>query len=199
MLLGGSGCGNSPPVRLHWPSRQGRVADFASGASWHLTQARLVPPEIPAVATSNHRGGFRALRLLAQAASQSPHVHLGEDRDRLGGGRCARKQRRGRFLVRGQRALKDHGLIDDAAAPEVADRHDQARPTVAIAKIDLAGNRPSAAVLSLGMCPEPAPIKPDDFIQRARRRHGALPESVWPAALAGHTKCQIRRTYNFEP
>jgi hypothetical protein len=116
-----------------------------------------------------------ALRLLAQAASQSPHLHLGDDRDRLGGCRCERKQRRSRFLVRGQRALKSHWLIDDAAAPEVADRHNQTRATVAVAKIELVRIRPSAAVLPLGVCPEPAPIKPDDFIQRARHRDGALP------------------------
>jgi hypothetical protein len=124
-----------------------------------------------------------ALRLLAQAMSQSPHVDLGEHRDRLGGCRCERKQRRGGFLTRGQRALKHDGLIDDAAAAKMADRHDQTRRTVAIAMIELARIRPSAAVLSLGMCPEPAPIKPDHFIQRARHRDGALPQSVWPALL----------------
>jgi hypothetical protein len=57
----------------------------------------------------------------------------------------------------------------------MADHHDQTRPAVAIAKIELGRLRPSAAVLSLGMCPEPAPIKPDDFIQHARHRDGALP------------------------
>jgi hypothetical protein len=159
------------------------VADLASGASWHLTQAWLVPHEVPAVATSNHGGSIMALRLLAQAGSESPHVDLGEDRDRLGGCRCERKQRRGRFLTRGQRAVKDHGLVDEAAAPKMADRHDQTRRTVAIATIELGRLRPSAAVLSLGMCPEPAPVKPDELIQRARHRDGALPQRVWPALL----------------
>jgi hypothetical protein len=74
-----------------------------------------------------------------------------------------------------QRALKNHWLVDEMAAPEMADCDDQTRATVAIAKIELARLRPSAAVLSLGMCPEPAPIKPDDVIQRARHRDGALP------------------------
>ena len=124
-----------------------------------------------------------ALHLLAQAASHSQHILLGEDRDRLGACRCERKQRRGRFLMRGQRTLKNHGLIDDVAAPEVADRDDQTGATVAVAKIELARIRPSAAVLSLGMCPEPAPIKPDDLIQRVRHRDGALPQRVWPALL----------------
>jgi hypothetical protein len=123
------------------------------------------------------------LRLLAQAASHWQHILLGEDRNRLGAGRCERKQRRGRFLIHGQRALKNHGLIDDAAVPKMADRHDQTRPTVAIAKIELGRLRPSAAVLSLGMCPEPTPIKPDNFIQRARHRDSALPQRVWPALL----------------
>jgi hypothetical protein len=123
------------------------------------------------------------LPLLTQAVPQSPHVDLGENRDRLGGCCRERKQHRGRFLTRGQRALKDHGLVDDVALPEMTDRHDQTRPTVAIAKIELARIRPSAAMLSLGMCPEPAPIQPDDFIQRARHRDGALPQKVWPALL----------------
>src|SRR5919106_1761467 len=38
---------------------------------------------------------------------------------------CEGKQRRNRSLVRGQRALKDHWLIYDAAAPEVADCNTQ--------------------------------------------------------------------------
>jgi hypothetical protein len=100
---------------------------------------------------------------------------LGDDRDRLGRRRCERKQRRSRSLVRGQRALKNHWLIDDVAAPEVADRHNQTRAPGAVAKIELACIRPSAAVPSFGMCPEPAPIKPDNLIQRARHRDGALP------------------------
>jgi hypothetical protein len=154
----------SPLARLQWLSRQGKVADFASGAGWHLTQARLVPHEVPAVAISNHGGSLMALRLLAPASSQAQQVDLGEDRNRLGGGRCERKQRSGRFLIRGQRVLKDHGLIDDAATPKMADRHHQTCLTVALAKVELGRIRPSAAVLSSGMCPEPAPIKPDDLI-----------------------------------
>ena len=146
------------------------------------------------LATSNRVANLTPLPLLRQAVPQSPHLPLGEDRDRLGRCRCERKQRRGRFLTRGQRALKDHGLIGEAAAPKMADHHDQTRPAVAIAKIELGRLRPSAAVLSLGMCPEPAPIKPDDFIQRARHGDGALPQSVWPASR--RPRIQIRRTYN---
>jgi hypothetical protein len=149
-LLGGAAT-SVLPARMHWLSRQGRVGELASGASWHLTPARLVPHEVPAVATSNHGGSLLALRLLAQAGSPSPHLLLGEDRNRLAGCCCERKQRRGRFLTRGQRALKDHGLLDEAAAAKMADRHDQTRPMVAIAKIELACIRPSAAVLPLGI------------------------------------------------
>jgi hypothetical protein len=129
-----------------------------------------------------------ALHLRAQAASHSQHIFLGEDRDRLGGGGCERKQRRGRFLMRGQRTLKDHGLIDDVAAPEVADCHDQTGTTLAVAKLELARIRRSAAVLPLGMYPEPAPIQPDELIQRVRHRDGALPQRVWPALLLPATK-----------
>ena len=138
------------------------------------------------------------MRLLAQAATHSQNVLLGEDGNRLAGCRCERKQRRGRFLTRGQRALKDHGLIDDAAAAKMADRHDQTFPTVAIATIELARIRPSAAVLSLGMCPEPAPIKPDDFGQRARHRDGALPKNVWPAAHRRPHQLRSARTYKLK-
>jgi hypothetical protein len=88
--------------------------------------------------------------------------------------------------MRGQRVLKDHGLIDEAPQAEMADRDDQTRPAVAIAKIELARIRPSAAVPSLGMCPEPAPIKPDNLIQRARHRNGA-PKVYGQPPLAGHT------------
>jgi hypothetical protein len=171
-------------ARPHQFSPRG-CTGYLGRAGW----ASLLP--VPA-GTSPRRGSFPtrsqplplptmaenllALRLLAQAGSQSPHLPLGEDRDRRAGCRCERKQRRGGFLTRGQRALKDHGLIDDAAAAKMADRHDQTRPPVAIAMIELARIRPSAAVLPLGMCPEPAPIKPDNFIQRARHRDGALPQ-----------------------
>jgi hypothetical protein len=127
-----------------------------------------------------------ALRLPAQAGSQSPHVDLGDDGNRLAGCRCERKQRRSRSLIPGRPALQKGWLIDDVAASEVADRHDQPCATVAVAKIELDGIRPSAAVMSFGMCPEPEPIKPDDFIQRARHRDCALPQRVWPAILAGH-------------
>ena len=78
-------------------------------------------------------------------------------------------------LSSGQHAPKNHWLIDDVAAPEVADRQDQTRAPGAVAKIELARIRPSAAVPPFGMCPEPTPIKPDDFIQHARHRDGALP------------------------
>jgi hypothetical protein len=60
----------------------------------------------------------------------------------------------------GQRSLKNHRLIDEMAASEMADRHDQPSVTVVVAKIELDGIRPSAAVPPFGMCSEPAPIKP---------------------------------------
>ena len=41
---------------------------------------------------------------------------------------CERKQGRSKFLVHRQRAQKDRWLVDDMAAPEVVDRHDQPRP-----------------------------------------------------------------------
>jgi hypothetical protein len=63
--------------------------------------------------------------------------------------------------------LKNHGLIDDVAASEVADRQDQPCVTAVVAKVDFARIRPSAAVSSLGACPEPAPIEPGDFLQDA--------------------------------
>jgi hypothetical protein len=59
-----------------------------------------------------------ALGLQARAASHSQHVLLGEDRNGLPGCCCERKQYRGRSLMCRQRALKNHGLIDDAAAPK---------------------------------------------------------------------------------
>jgi hypothetical protein len=148
-----------------------------------LARRGSFPRQVPAVDPSSYVRRFVLCRLLAHAVSPSPHLHLGEDRDRLGGSRCERKQRRGRFLIHGQHALKDHGLIDDAAVPKMADRDDQTRATVAIARIELACFRPSAAVLSFGMCPEPAPIPLDNLIQRVRHRNGALPQSVWPALL----------------
>jgi hypothetical protein len=82
--------------------------------------------------------------------------------------------------------MKHHGPVDDVAAPEVADRDDQTRPTVAIAKIELARIRRSAAVLPLRMRPEPAPIQPDELIQRVRHREGCLPQSGGRPLLAGH-------------
>jgi hypothetical protein len=88
--------------------------------------------------------------------------------------------------MRGQPTLKDHGLIDDAAAPEVADRDDQTGAALAVAKLELARIRRSAAVLPLGMCPEPAPIQPDELIQRVRHRDGACPKGVASPPLAGH-------------
>jgi hypothetical protein len=106
-------------------------------------------------------------RVLAQAVSQAQHVHLGDDRNRLGGYRCERKQRRSRSLVPWQRAPKNSWLIDDVAASEVADRYDQSCATLAVAKIELNGIRPSAAVPPFGMCPEPSPIEPADLPKRA--------------------------------
>jgi hypothetical protein len=66
-----------------------------------------------------------------------------------------------------QHALKDHWLIDHMGAPEVADCDDETRATVAVANSALARIRPSAAVPSFGMCPEPAPIKAHDLIKWA--------------------------------
>ena len=106
--------------------------------------------------------------MLAQATSQPQHIHWGHDGNRLGGGRCERKQRRSRSLVPGQPALKKDWLIDDVAASEVADRHDQPCATVAVEKIELDGIRPSAAVPPFGMSPEPSSIKPGDMPERAR-------------------------------
>jgi hypothetical protein len=152
-----------------------------------------------------------------QPASQPQHVHLGDDRNRLGGCRCERKQRRSRPLVPGQAALENNWLIDDVAASEVADRHDQACAVVPVAKIELDGIRPSAAVPPFGMCPEPSPIKPRDMPKRARhparglsrrRKCRELPKrarhlnrclsrkKVWPAWAeeAGHNGVS-RRTH----
>jgi hypothetical protein len=45
----------------------------------------------------------------------------------------------------------------------VAYRHDHTR-AIAVAEIELAGIRPSAAVPPFGMCPEPSPIQPNNII-----------------------------------
>jgi hypothetical protein len=89
-----------------------------------------------------------------QPMLQSQHIHLGDDGNRLGRCRCERKQRRSRPLVPGQAALENNWLIDDVAAPEVADRYDQACAAVTAAKIELDGIRRSAAV------PRPHPARP---------------------------------------
>ena len=81
-----------------------------------------------------------------------------DDGNRLGGCGCECKHRRSRSLLPGQPALKRDWLTNDVAASKVADRHDQPRATVAVAKIALDGIRPSAAVPSLGVCPEPSSI-----------------------------------------
>jgi hypothetical protein len=110
-LFGGNGCGTT-----HWLGCTGYLGragwpTLLPDASWHLTHARPVPRKIPVVDPVQ-------LRLRVRAFSSA-------------GARCVaveRKQRRGRFLTRGQRAVKDHGLIGEAAAPEVADCHDQRAP-----------------------------------------------------------------------
>ena len=83
--------------------------------------------------------------------------------------RCESKQDRSRSLVLWQHAFEDHWLIYETAASEVADRHNQRRAKVAVAKLKLAHIRPSAAVFSFWMCPEPAPIKPGDLVEWARQ------------------------------
>jgi hypothetical protein len=64
--------------------------------------------------------------------------------------------------------LKNDWLIDDVATSEVADRHDQWSATVAVAEIELDGIRPSTAVPSFGVCPEPSPIEPTDMPEATR-------------------------------
>jgi hypothetical protein len=113
--------------------------------------------------------------LPGQAALRSQHVYFGNERDRLGTPRCESKQDPGRSLVRWQHAMKDHWLVDDMAAPKVADRDDQRHAAVAVAKRKLARFRPSAAVASFGMCPEPELIKADDLVQWACHDDRDLP------------------------
>jgi hypothetical protein len=93
-------------------------------------------------------------------------------------------------------ALKNHWLIDDAAAAEVAD--DQPRTAVTPKKVELARIGPSATMPSFGVCPEPAPIKPGNLLQWARHRDGALRQNVWPAAHRRPHQFRSRRTFNFE-
>jgi hypothetical protein len=108
---------------------------------------------------------------------------------------------RGRFLTHGQRPVKNPGLVDDVAPPEMADRNDKTGTTVAIAKFELARIRPSAAVPFLGMGPEPASIKPDDLSQRTRHCDGALPQMCGRPSTAGHTNGDLgkRTTSNHKP
>jgi hypothetical protein len=115
-------------------------------------------------------GGRQEWRSSDAHASQPQHVHLGDGGNRLGGCCCERKQRRSRPLVPGRAAVENNWLIDDVAAPEVADRHDQGCATTAVASVQLGGIRPSAAVPPFGMCPEPSPIKPGNFVQTPRHR-----------------------------
>ena len=117
-----------------------------------------------------------ALRLLAQTVAELQHGHLGDDRNRLGRRRRERKQRRGRFLVRGRSVLKQHWLIDEPASSEVADCHDRTRATMRVAEMAFRRRRRSAAVLSVGMSRKPTPVKPDNFIERACHHDGALPK-----------------------
>jgi hypothetical protein len=121
-------------------------------------------------------------RVLAQAASKAQHVQEGDDGNRLEGCRCERKQRRRRSLVSRQRALKFNWLIDHVAASEMADRHNQPSVTVVVAKIELDGIRPSAAVPSFGMCPEPTPIKLSD-LPKCAQHPAAAPLAEQPVCL----------------
>jgi hypothetical protein len=61
--------------------------------------------------------------------------------------------------------LDDHWLIDKVAVPEVADRHNQSRAAASGVKFELACIGQSATMPPFGMCPEPAPIKPDNLIK----------------------------------
>jgi hypothetical protein len=117
----------------------------------------------------------RVGKLPGYAALQSQHVYFGNERDRLGTSRRERKQDRGRSLVLWQHAMKDHWLINDMTAPKMADRDDQRDAAVAVAKRTLARIRPSAAVASFGMCPEPELIKADELIQWACHDDRDLP------------------------
>jgi hypothetical protein len=96
-------------------------------ASWHAVSRRFV--------TAGHRGPLSSFVLalvwadqehiigqqahglfqLARAMARSQQVHLGEAGDWLVVPRCERKQRRGRLFMRGQGAVKDHGLVDDVS------------------------------------------------------------------------------------
>jgi hypothetical protein len=120
------------------------------------------------VVCSSWLQSFPAQRLVVHSASNAHHIHLLDDRNWLGGGCGERKQRCRRPLVPGQRAPKNGWLIDDVAASEVADRHDQGGAAVAAAEIELDGIRPSAAVPSFGVCPEPSPIEPADMPEATR-------------------------------
>ena len=121
------------------------------------------------------------------AGREQAHVHCWDRRDRRGGGRCESKQNRSRSFILWEGALKDYWLIDDAAAPEMADRHEQLRAAVVVAKLKLASIGPSATMSSFGMSPEPAPIKPGDLVEWARQV--VLPRRKSAASiLAGHTK-----------
>jgi hypothetical protein len=133
------------------------------------------------------------LRLLAQAALQSQHVYFGNEGDSVATPRCESKQDSGRSFIVWQHAMKDHWLIEDMAAPKMANRDDQRHAVVAVAKRKLARIRPSAAVASFGMCPEPEPIKADDLIQWARHddRDLSSRKEGWPAALPA-THVQMR-------
>jgi hypothetical protein len=117
---------------------------------------------------SSRLKSFRALRLVVDSAPNAHHIHLLDDRNWLGGFRGERKQRCRRPLVSGQRAAKNDWLIDDVAASEVADRHDQGCAAVAVAEIELDGIRPSTAVPSFGMCPEPSPVESADMSKTAQ-------------------------------
>jgi hypothetical protein len=118
--------------------------------------------------------------------------HLLDDRNWLGGRRSERKQRRRRPLVPGQRALKNDWLIDHVSASEVADRHDQACAAVAVAHIKLDGIRPSAAVSSFRMSPEPSPIEPAicPSVRGVSNYDHCSPKKEWPtlADQASHTE-----------
>jgi hypothetical protein len=93
--------------------------------------------------------------------------------------------------MRGQGTLKNHGLVDDVAAPEVADRDDQTGAAVAIAKIELARTRPTAAVLPLGM-----------YQRRSSRTMRAIATVPCPKGCGQPSSCRprihIRRTDGLE-
>jgi hypothetical protein len=77
-------------------------------------------------------------------------------------------------------ALKNHGLIDEAAAPKMADRQDQTRPTVAIAKIELGRQAIGSGAVSWDV-----PRTSVDQAGRSQPAHAPLRRCPAPKCVAG--------------